>query len=226
MALEMLVIAAALSAGDGCGVCGSRVGSAGVYTAAAAVREEASAIKGRDWHGVSITNGSTKATRLEHAAGVYGEVGESQSLAVVRVDGLFAFEGGLHVTIRPWERIEADNGGNHTTNPYRSAQTKAIERLEQARQEWLKDQGYVGGVRTFRSDEPAAEQRGEIKPRGVIELSPEVTQFKSRMQVQASPTGSAKVTREREVIKVVPAVAREESATPVARAAEGEAKGS
>lgn len=78
---------------------------------------------------------------------------------------------------------------------------ESFPRFESARQEWLKEHGYVGGVRTFMNDanfdftatqvliagnQPAATPEGGIQPRGILELSPEMTRFRSRMHVDAA----------------------------------------
>jgi hypothetical protein len=81
-------------------------------------------------------------------------------------------------------------------------QEQAEPRLEAARQEWLKENNFTGGVRSFVNDaSPAAQAmassgapevpsvrvRTPITPRGVIEVSPEATKFRQRMQVRATP---------------------------------------
>ncbi len=82
-------------------------------------------------------------------------------------------------------------------------QAQPEPRLEAARQEWLKENNFTGGVRTFMNDaSPAAQEmasagpaetpaggqiRTPIQPRGVIEVSPEATKFRKRMQVRATP---------------------------------------
>jgi len=208
MAIEILILAAAIGAGDGCCAqpCCARIGSQGVYSSLASARPEI-ALNGREWVGLRIVNQeNVRADQRDHAAASYGAAGDSNQSANVVVDGLFAFEGGVRVTINPWEAVGPERGTNNTTDPFRNARRKAAQRVEQARLEWLKDNGYVGGVRTFSSDSPAPAPRAdEIKPRGVIELSPEVTQFRSRMQVNAQPVGPTRVSRQRAVIRVLPA---------------------
>ncbi len=82
-------------------------------------------------------------------------------------------------------------------------QVQSERRLEAARQEWLKENNFTGGVRSFvndaslavllmdssgAADAPAAVRvRTPIAPRGVIEVSPEATKFRQRMQVRANP---------------------------------------
>lgn len=207
MAIEILILAAALGMGDACcSHCGHGVGSRGVY-ASLATHERQIEENGRPWHGLTIANvPMERVSNRAHAAASYGATPQAGTDAVVVVDGLFPFEGGVKVAVNPWEVVSADRGANHTTNPYRSARRKAAERVEQARLEWLKDQGYVGGVRTFTPDHVAPRPRAEeIQPRGVIELSPEVTEFRSRMQVNAQPAGPTRVSRDRAVIRVIPA---------------------
>lgn len=81
-------------------------------------------------------------------------------------------------------------------------QVQSEPRLEAARQEWLKENNFTGGVRTFVNDHGASAHtlasssdgsstpstiRTPIQPRGVIEISPEATKFRKRMQVRATP---------------------------------------
>jgi hypothetical protein len=82
-------------------------------------------------------------------------------------------------------------------------QHQEVRSLEAARQEWLKENGYTGGVRTFVNDaspaarmvaatEPASTNevpgvRRTIEPRGIIQFAPEATKFRKRMQVRAVP---------------------------------------
>lgn len=87
-------------------------------------------------------------------------------------------------------------------NPWHQWNDESFPRFEAARQEWLKERGYIGGVRTFvndanftysavptrvvtADDAPAARPAGEIKPRAIIELPPDMPRFRSRMQVDA-----------------------------------------
>lgn len=82
------------------------------------------------------------------------------------------------LAIDPFERVDAPSLPLHV-------QRKA----EEFRNAWLKDHGYTGGVRTFTNDAAKPSKSSSstpIQPRGVIELNPEVTKFKSRMEVRRS----------------------------------------
>lgn len=88
-------------------------------------------------------------------------------------------------------------------SPWRAWDDRSYRRLEASRQQWLAENGYTGGVRTFVNDanfdwsgngggtyelaqaSPARIDPATIQPRAIIELSPEVTRFRSRMHVDA-----------------------------------------
>lgn len=79
------------------------------------------------------------------------------------------------VPLSPWEYVEGSG----------------LHALEQARQKWLRERGYVGGVRTFVND--LYLYRDEVaatapQARATIELPADQPRFKSRMQVNASDT--------------------------------------
>jgi hypothetical protein len=107
-------------------------------------------------------------------------------------------------------------------------------RAEDARQQWLKDNNYVGGVRTFVNDAvlynlPAPKPRTQsIEPRGVIQLNPEVPAYKSRMKVEGKPTiNTPKVAMKSTAPKVLPkaqAVAKTADAKADAPAAKADVK--
>jgi len=83
-------------------------------------------------------------------------------------------------------------------SPWCAMRENGLKRLEASRQEWLKEQGYVGGVRTFVNDayaprpevvavageRSAGDAKRTIEPRAVIQLAPEVTKLRKRMQVR------------------------------------------
>lgn len=85
----------------------------------------------------------------------------------------------LAVSISPWERMP-----------------EGLRTLEQGRQEWLKEHGYVGGVRTFVNDlyywtpEIAAEEAGEPEPSAIIPIPEEMPRTRGRIQVDAGEAGS------------------------------------
>lgn len=94
-------------------------------------------------------------------------------------------------------------------NPWRTWNDRSYPRLEAARQQWLAENGFTGGVRTFVNDanfnwtgagpgsyevaqaQPARIDPATIQPRAIIELSPEVTKFRSRMHVNAGDVTKA-----------------------------------
>ncbi len=140
---------------------------------------------GREWVSRPSHNTERGSSRDWNSPGpsAYGAPENSQAVVYVRV-------GQVVVSINAFERQEG------------------FERrhLEHARQEWLKEHGYVGGVRTFRNDHKPAKSAdaGERKvpePRATIELSPEVTRFRSRMQVQREPLKADSVVKVSAVVE-------------------------
>lgn len=89
------------------------------------------------------------------------------------------------VTMSPWVTIDGDGRKN----------------FEKARQQWLKEHNFVGGVRTFVNDAYIAKHlpqhamakaeskpsRGTIEPRAVIQIAPETPRLRSKMQVRVLP---------------------------------------
>lgn len=78
-----------------------------------------------------------------------------------------------------------------TISPWISISTEGLKNLEAARNEWLKREGYVGGVRTFVNDlyvfaEPTLAQR---EPRATIQLPIDMPSFRSRQQVMKFQPG-------------------------------------
>lgn len=78
-----------------------------------------------------------------------------------------------------------------TISPWISIPSEGLQHLEAARVEWLKREGYVGGVRTFVNDlylmaEPRLAQR---EPRATIELPIDMPSFRSRQQVMKFQPG-------------------------------------
>lgn len=106
----------------------------------------------------------------------YGAAEDDASTVKVRVDQ-------VAVGINPWESIP-EAGYQH---------------LERGREEWLKERGYTGGVRTFTNPvfrrEPAAPAPAPAamtaktipEPRAVFELPPDMPRFKKRQEVMAEP---------------------------------------
>jgi hypothetical protein len=97
---------------------------------------------------------------------------------------LYTTVGHLTIPLSPW--IELPGSG--------------LQRLDEARSWWLKEQGYVGGVRTFVNDAylpPCADgacgaganagNKGEIKPSATIRLPDDMPRVRGRMRVNAQP---------------------------------------
>lgn len=79
-------------------------------------------------------------------------------------------------------------------SPWRAMDSRVFSGLEADRQQWLRDNGYTGGVRTFVNDAyvghgPMHGPQGMHgdhavnEPRAVIEIDPTVTKFRKRMRV-------------------------------------------
>lgn len=126
---------------------------------------------GKEWRGESIVGGRTQwpAAWRDPGPAAYGALGAEDAVVYARV-------GEVVVAFSPWE---------HPGN----------DRLEYARQAWLKENGYVGGVRTFVNDtlnrpeavasaEPVA-QKHEIVPRAIITVPIDIPRFKGHQEVKA-----------------------------------------
>ncbi len=126
---------------------------------------------GKEWRGESIVGGRTEwpAAWRDPGPAAYGALGHEDAIVYARV-------GEVVVAFSPWE---------HPGNA----------RLEYARQAWLKENGYVGGVRTFVNDtlhrpealasaEPAA-RKHEIVPRAIITIPIDIPRFKGHQEVKA-----------------------------------------
>lgn len=107
---------------------------------------------------------------------------EKPELAVVQIRGLTPWEPRVDVVINPWVRQDgpifdnfreygANDGPYLGTNPATRAIEITQERLERARQQWLRDNGWVGGVATHVNPAPAGEGSAEApKPRATIRM--------------------------------------------------------
>jgi hypothetical protein len=118
-------------------------------------------------------------------AAAYGAVGEEGAIANLRV-------GPYVVGVNPFEEIRAEG---------KEIPRHILTAMEGARNEWLKERGYVGGVRTFTN--PAAsvgtKQAIDLTPKAVIPAPTDLPRVRSRMEVRATaPTmkiaGAAKVS--------------------------------
>lgn len=107
---------------------------------------------------------------------------DKPDLAVVQIRGLTPWEPSVDVVINPWVRQDgpiyedfrefgANDGPYLGTNPATRAIEKTQDRLERARQQWLRENGHVGGVATFVN--PPAEGAGSAElpqPRATIRV--------------------------------------------------------
>lgn len=167
---------------------------------------------GRLWFGPVVMGGVTTpfvADSANPGAASYGALPGGREQVYARV-------GELVVAINPFHRW------NDNVHPA----------FERARAEYLQEQGYTGGVRTFMNDAnflgqmqvmparadagaadtadaPAAIDPRHIQPRAVIELAPDAPRFRSRMRVDAGQVDQALRRLGRstgQVIRVIPAM--------------------
>lgn len=153
-------------------------------------------LNGRVFKGRVVTGGTDIGGRTDaaHAAASFGAVGDEGTRVTAHVEGLFRFHPTTAVEFSPWTPV-AQQQASPYSDSYSRAHTKMAKRAEEARQQWLKDNNYVGGVRTHVNDAvlynlpaaPKVETRLP-EPRGVIQVNPEIPAFKSRMKVEAKPT--------------------------------------
>ena len=117
----------------------------------------------------------------------------------IRVDG----------TIRNYARV---------TNGFVRAQRYIAERLEEARQAWLKEHGHVGGVASHAGPQPQGE-RAAITPRATIRM-PEGASGGGGFRVQAPAADRAQLVAALERLRAHRAAARSaaDADTRVARA--------
>ncbi|MBX3376763.1 MAG: hypothetical protein KF678_07150 [Phycisphaeraceae bacterium] len=113
------------------------------------------------------------ATEASLLADRYGAFGDEYAVVYARV-------GSLVVGINAFEPI-TKNG---------------LRRFEQARNFWLQEQGYTGGVRTFVNDaylfrkadgSPRAESSAKPEPLATIKLPDDMPRRKNRLRVEATP---------------------------------------
>jgi hypothetical protein len=137
---------------------------------------------GRVWTGRAI--GARQTIHAPGAASYGAPASEEDALIFVRVNN-------VSVAINPWDRI--DTGG--------------LAHLERARNLWLKENGYILGVRTFvnprfvRADEAGATPASQPAPRATIRRQ-SVPAGPSKMQVRRPVSGQpiANVSKPGEII--------------------------
>lgn len=135
---------------------------------------------GRVWSGESVVGGVDR-WMVDENANRYGASEDTDLTVPVRV-------GQFVVQVNPFERIDAT--GKEMPRKYLAA-------LEDARNQWLKDHGYVGGVRTFTNppmtlSKPAAI---DLTPKAVIPAPTDQPRFRNRMEVRATPVHIPGFTR-------------------------------
>ncbi|QOI99060.1 MAG: hypothetical protein HRU70_00560 [Phycisphaeraceae bacterium] len=109
----------------------------------------------------------------------YGARGLEHEQAFVRV-------GPYAVGVNPWASVQP--AGRELAN-------RIGWRLEDERNLWLKEQGFVGGVRTFQNDLTTLGMTGrsdaqavDLTPKAVIPAPTDVPKFRPRMQVRSTTT--------------------------------------
>jgi hypothetical protein len=151
-----------------------------------ALNENGHAANGRVYRGVAIIGGlpSAPSSDLAHAAASYGAAGEQDLRVHAPVEGLFRFQPVDTVEFSPWTPVPAQQA-SPASDAFSRAHQKLARRAEDARQAWLKDNNYTGGVRTHVNDAaPGTPTTKRPEPRGIIELAPEVPAFRSKMHVK------------------------------------------
>jgi len=143
-------------------------------------------------HGFTRDNAVSR-RRGEDNAARYGAAGASDSIITLRTPGLFGFDtNGFVAQVNPWQPVTAPSASPYS-NPFTNANTKLAARLESARQQWLKDNNFTGGVRTFVNDAALftpARAGAQITPRATMELAPDMPRVRSKIQVRSSPTST------------------------------------
>lgn len=157
-------------------------------------------------------DGSSKAASptVNDGAMRHGAGPDAPATIVVSVPGLFEFEHEpRRFEIDPFTPVEVRRGDNRWSNSFARSQEKLAARVEAARREWLAENNYTGGIRTFSS--PAAERTAAsqvaspgastatakdrtIEPRAVFELPADMPRLRSKIRVMGkdeSPTRRA-----------------------------------
>lgn len=151
----------------------------------------------------AIPNGPYPVYTGNPGAEKYGAYGDDDHTVWVKV-------GGICVTISPWDRITATG----------------LENFEQVRGAWLRENGYLGGVRTVVNDlyhygpqGGAVASKEMPKPVMTIDVPEDMPRFRSRMQVDATPAAlpeKGEITRISVPSTASPALAAKAAETAVA----------
>ncbi|MCW5775273.1 MAG: hypothetical protein KIS87_02350 [Phycisphaeraceae bacterium] len=141
---------------------------------------------GRVWIGETFTSGPRTDWPLgwgDPGPTYYGADQRDLSLVYVRV-------GHQVVAIRPWIAIP-ETGLRH---------------LENGRQEWLRERGFVGGVRTHIPDSQrtgaTVASAGDIKPSATIRIRDGISREGVQRRVEAAPSGAAAILASGEPIRI------------------------
>lgn len=122
-------------------------------------------------------------------AAAYGAVGHENQSVPVRV-------GPYTVSVNAWDQISPKGSDGRA----KEQPAKIRQHIEDARNQWLKENGYVGSVRTVTNPAAAlkpARHAIDLTPKAVIPAPDDQPKLRSRMQVQAptsSPLAGARVS--------------------------------
>lgn len=130
---------------------------------------------GAAWSGETVIGGvdSWAVDSGSPGAAAYGAVGQEDMIAHLRV-------GPYVIGVNPFEEIRAEG---------KEIPRQILAKMEEARNQWLRDHGYVGGVRTFMNDaKPISEpkQAIDLTPKAVIPAPTDLPKTRSKMEVRAA----------------------------------------
>ncbi len=124
-------------------------------------------------------------------ADYYGAYGTEDLTIGLSVEPIAPFNGSDYGVINPWQTAnDKSDRSNPYTNAYQRARDKADERLEEARQEWLRDNNLTGGVRTHVNDAALFGRGSDDRvsslptPRATIRLPEDAPRVKRNIRVQ------------------------------------------
>lgn len=134
---------------------------------------------GQAWRGETCIGGvdSWAVNSGEPGALAYGAAGDEGRIAHIRV-------GQYVVGVNPFEEIRAEG---------KEIPRRLLSAMEDSRNEWLKQNGYVGGVRSFTNDAAgmAPRQAIDLTPKAVIPSPIDLPKTGGRMQVNAAKNAPA-----------------------------------
>jgi hypothetical protein len=132
---------------------------------------------GSAWTGETFVGGvdSWAVNSGSPGAAAYGAVGSEDAVAMLRA-------GPYVLSVNPFEEIRAEG---------KEMPRAILKHLEAARVQWLKDHGYLGGVRSFRNDYATVspERAGiDLTPKAIIPSPTDEPRFRNKMQVRGVTT--------------------------------------